>query len=185
MKKLYLTALLGTAIAMPYMAQAAIDGTLGATSSGSIGIDMTVTPEPASEIQITGLNDMSFGNLAYDSQFGVPTKRIRLDNICVYANQALGYSLEFTSANNPISDGHGILKSSEGADLGYNLSFNDGHGHLNGGNISSGFVPNSDVDCSVDGADAYILLTIRPDQFLTVNEDIVYTDTITLTVSPE
>jgi hypothetical protein len=48
------------ALAMPGMAMAATDGTLGATSTGTMNVSLTVGPNTTDFVQILGLDDIAF-----------------------------------------------------------------------------------------------------------------------------
>ena len=182
MKKLYLTTLLGAAITLPYMAQAATDGTLGATSTGSVGVQLKVLADPVSNISISGLSDIIYPDRTLDILGGSASST----DLCVYADQASTFSIEITSANNPVSDGLGTLKASNGQTLVYLwvLYYNQFDSGL-GFNIANGIPTDDLVGCGGNTADRYLQTHIQHNANFNVTEDTVFTDTLTITVSPE
>jgi hypothetical protein len=50
------------ALAMPGMAMAATDGTLGETSTGNFGVDLEITAANAGQVQVFGLDDLHMGS---------------------------------------------------------------------------------------------------------------------------
>jgi hypothetical protein len=68
MKSLKLTAAF-LALAMPSMALAAVDGTLGATSTGSVFASLTLTAPPLTQVQVLGVDDFIFGGYAMPTTF--------------------------------------------------------------------------------------------------------------------
>jgi hypothetical protein len=59
MRNLKLTAAV-LAFAMPTMALAAVDGTVGATSTGSFGASIVINPNTDNHVQVRGLQDLVF-----------------------------------------------------------------------------------------------------------------------------
>lgn len=91
MKKLASAALISSAmglIAAPAMSVTA-DGDLGATSTGTVDINLTLAPL----IKISGLTDI---DLAYTPGSGAAGSDT---NVCVYTNGAATYNLTTSSAN--------------------------------------------------------------------------------------
>ncbi len=50
------------ALAAPGIAFAATDGTPGSTSTGTFNANVTISPQPATTVEVIGLNDFSFGS---------------------------------------------------------------------------------------------------------------------------
>ena len=178
MKKLLLTALFGAAIAMPYIAQAATDGTLGSTSEASMNISLTSAGAATNEVQITGLQDINFGSI----EQGTTPSPIRLGRICVFMSEASTYSIEITP-HAPAGAQLGLLFSELGLDLTYSWRYETSDGGFTVSTLGSNFVGSSTAGCS---SATFASFTVSPNSVSgTGNEDVVYTGSITLTVSPE
>jgi hypothetical protein len=75
MKSLKLAAA-AMALAMPGMAMAATDGTLGATSTGSFNASLTVTADTSNYVQIVGLDDIAFTGIVAGFSGASPVQTI-------------------------------------------------------------------------------------------------------------
>jgi hypothetical protein len=61
--KIIQTTAIALALLVPLSANAAVDGTLGATSTGSFSVNMTLTPPPSTQVQVLGLDDIDLGSV--------------------------------------------------------------------------------------------------------------------------
>lgn len=95
-----------------YTANAASDGTLGATSTGRSNITITVTRE----LRINNLGDISLGT------FDVATAPfVGTDTLCVYDNGSTAYQMTLSSLN-----GSGIFEMINGANrITYTVEYDD------------------------------------------------------------
>ncbi len=72
----------------PRVGFAATDGTLGTSSTGEIGVSVSLTPKPT-QIQITGLDDVNF-----DKNIGDSLEADQTITACVYMNDPGTYGVE-------------------------------------------------------------------------------------------
>ncbi len=175
MKKLS-TALFISALALPSVALAATDGTLGATSSGTLSLQAEVIEivQPQSEVQISGLQDIDFGNILEGATGSAQT----INSICIYLSTASTFSLTITSTN--------TFSLNNGAGLGfsYSASFTDPDGN----SASTGLSGSSSPTCSnADMASLTVTPTGVAPAFdgTPISTANGYTDQITMTVTPE
>jgi hypothetical protein len=156
-------------------ALAATDGTMGATSSGQIGIDLEVLDSA----EITALNDIDFGQYG-----GIDTGDINAgDAYCVYRNGGDGYTITPTSANGKFSL-VGVLGdeidytvklvgAATGAASASAVAYNTASATFSGSSARDcGATDNASVDVSITESD---LRTASTD---------TYSDTLILLVSP-
>lgn len=154
---------------------AATDGTLGATSSGQIDLDLEILDS----VEITALNDIDFGQYG-----GGDTGDINAgDAYCVFVNGADDYTLTATSANGKFSL-VGVLGdeidytvkvagAATGASSAAAVSYNTASATFSGsGSRDCGSADNASVDVS-----------ITESELLSASTD-TYSDTLILMVSP-
>ena len=179
MNKFYLTSLLGTVLVLPNVALAATDGTLGATSTGGVGITLEI--EQDAVIQVTGLGDFYLGSL----EEGSLSEASFTDNeVCIFTAGAQTYSLEISSLNNPDSNGVGHMSDGDAKTVEYSWRFDDNDGHvLEDNNTQSGLTAADEAGCASGGA-ASMAITVDGAP-LAVDSFTPFSDTITLTVAPE
>ena len=178
MKKLS-AVLFAAALAFPSTSLAATDGTLGATSSGTVGVSMTgIASTTGSQISITGLQDVDFGNAVVGT---VPSPKT-INNICVFLTSAATYSISFLVNHLDSGPNAALLyRSSDGLPAGgYTLRYADNNGNsttlFNGG---SGYVGSSTSGCSGGNTAS---LTVIPSGVTRAGQ---MSGIITLTVAPD
>lgn len=166
-----------TLVATPAMA--ATQGTLGATSTGTVAISVTVP----SRVQITGLTDITFNNVEPNVQASASQSN------CVWSNTATkGYTITATG------DGTGgafTLKSGSLTPIAYGVQWNQSSGQSSGtaltaATASSGFVSTATLPACVSApsATSSLVVTIAPAQLENMASQTAYTGTLTLLVSP-
>lgn len=151
--------------------QAATDGTLGATSTGSVTVSVAIP----TRAKITGLTDLAIGTYAGPSKSAS-------DTLCVYSNTN-GYSIKATSGNGTSS----FLMKNGTDTVSYAVEWDDGsgltaltHDTAKTGRATGG----SDVNCS-GGDNATLKVTVSDSDIGAAIAAATYTDTLTLLVTPE
>jgi hypothetical protein len=165
------------------LSHAATNGILDTTSTGTSNIALTNAGASSPEIQISGLEDFHFGNVAVTE---TPTP-MTISSICVYLSSASSYTLQISGVNpNPAAIspiGYLTPSNPTSPDRQYRYSFVAPNGVTVEDNaVYGGLSGSSTPSCnSVDMAS----LTISPLSITTdvINE--VWTGTMTLTVTPE
>ena len=171
------TKLLATVIAglISTSAMAATDGTMGATSTGQIDLDLQVLDS----VEITALDDVDFGTYG-----GTDTGDINAgDAYCVFVNGGDNYTITPTSSNGSFAF-DGVLGDSinytvklAGAATGAASAAAVGY------NAASGtFSGSSARDCS-SANNASVDISIAESDIRAASTD-TYSDTLILTVSP-
>ena len=165
-----------TALSVP--AQAATPGTLGSTSTGTVGISATV---PA-RVQISGLSDLGFGTLDPSSAAS------RSENVCVWSNTATkGYNVTATG-----DGGSNAFTLTNGTTtLAYAVEWAGTSGQTGGsalttntprtGLTSSATAPN----CPSSTTASLIVKFSTAQMHAAVGSATAYTGTLTLVVGPE
>ena len=180
MKTFHILAACSLLISTPAFAQ--VDGTLGTTSTGSVDVSFTVAPAPDPEIQITGLDNIDFGSFI-DGETLPGTQSIT--DICVQGSNAVTYSIDISSENDPEGSNTGRLMSDAeaGAVATYNIVYSD----FEGVSTSSGLALASGLgeSCSSDQLSTLALTLDDCTGVEFLSEEETLTDTLTLIVSPE
>ena len=168
-----LAALTGTA------AQAAAQGEIGATSSGSIAISLSVAPR----VRIGGLSDVSFVQVSPEDD------AISAQNVCIWSNTATrGYSVT-ASGSGP---GNAFTLASGALATRYGVAWNGAAGRASGarldpgaplaGQASSALTP----DCGASGgASASLIVSIGTDDLQAAQPEASYLGTLNLLIAPE
>lgn len=167
-----------TALLVPGAANAATDGTLGATSTGSVGISATI---PA-RARITKLTDIAFGTV--DPLIAASSS----ENVCVWSNTSgQGYSITATGSGSgsafTLTDGSNTLNYSvewagtSGAPSGTALTA----GTALGGLTTTAVNPTCSTGPATT-ATLFVKMTAANLQAAVAN---AYTGTLTLVVAPQ
>lgn len=165
------------ALAAPFagpqsQALAATQGVYGPTSTAIAKISVII---PAM-VSVTNVSDM----VLTAGEAGEPIEGS--GEICVYSNANALYKVRATSANG----GGGFSVSSDGVSLPYEVMWaddNDTQAVLSEGNITDvAFLGSDDVDCSDDVTSRFSVNVASADWQLAPEG--VYTDTLTLEISP-
>lgn len=162
-------AALAAAVLAPGLAGAATQGTMGATSSGSIAVQAQVP----SLVKLTGLTDLSFTTNSFPATAA--------DTFCVYSNTSATYAVIVSSAEgsfllNNAGSTASITYSVDWADTGGTtaLTYNT---KLTGQGTGA-----ANPSCS-GGTNASLTVTITETDLGTAPADI-YSGTLNLTISP-
>ncbi len=155
-------------------AYSATDGTLGATSTGSLDVRVEI----ADRVQISGLDDIDLGTYSGSGDLDGS------DAFCVYRNGTGGY--EVTISSPQADDGAFRLRSGDEF-IAYSVTFNDeaeitGGSAVNSGDKLAGTGSATSVTCG-NGSNASLGVSIAA-VALQAAPTGVYTDTITLLVEP-
>ncbi|WP_380785317.1 hypothetical protein [Sphingomonas sp. R86521] len=167
-----------TLVAAPALA-APTQGTLGATSTGTV----TITVQVPSRVQITGLTDVAFGSVEPNAQ------AVSSQSNCVWSNTATkGYTI---TASGSGTAGAFTLTSGVLAPVSYAVQWNQTTGQSSGtalapAAVSTGFVSTATVPTCLTGptTTSSLIVTIAPTQLATMASLTTYTGTLTLLVSP-
>jgi len=160
-------------------AVAATQGSLGATSTGSI----TITVSVPSRVQITGLNDVAFTNV------DPSVNATNAQSNCVWSNTATkGYTVTATGDG---TAGAFTLKSGALTPIAYSVQWNQSTGQSTGTALASGTASttfNSTATtptcATAPATSSSLIVSISSAQLLTMASLTSYTGTLTLLVSP-
>ena len=172
-------ALLGLTALAATPAAAATNGALGATSTGSVQITVSVP----SRVQITGLSDISFANAEPNAQ------ALIAQNNCVWSNTATkGYTITATGSG---TGGAFTLASGALTPVTYAVQWNQSSGQTSGtalvaSTASSGFVSTAAVPtcATTPSSTSSLIVTIAQSQLQAMPSLTSYTGTLTLLVNP-
>ena len=172
-----LLGLAATALAAP--AQAATQGTLGATSTGSIQITVSVP----SRVQITGLNDVAFTNV------DPAVNATNAQSNCVWSNTATkGYTITATGSG---TSGAFTLASGALTPVAYTVQWNQSTGQSSGTALTAATTSgtfNSTATtptcATAPATSSSLVVSIASAQLLNMASLTTYTGTLTLLVSP-
>lgn len=167
-------------IGIPGVAQAQTQGSLGATSTGSLSINASV-PNRA---QITGLSDISFTNVD-------PTATAtNAQNLCVWSNTSTkGYNITATGSGTAgaFTLGSGTLPA-----VPYSVQWSQSSGQSSGtaltrGTALSGLVSTATRPTCNSGpaSTASLVVSIADTALQNMTSSTNYTGTLTLVVAPE
>lgn len=165
-------AVLGAAAAG--MANAATDGTLGATSQGSLNITLTIDPL----VQISDLDDIDLGT------FTGTGPMTGSDNVCVYSNNG-GFNI--TATGNGAANAFTLAGSS--ATIPYSVEWANTSGATSGTSMSTGTPLNGQTptfagaDCG-GGTNTTVLVTVGTADLGVAPTD-SYAGVLTLLVAPQ
>ena len=170
--------LLGAALANG-ATSAASQGSLGATSTGSIAISLSV----AGRVQISGLSDVAFVAVSPDAA------AISAQNVCVWSNTATkGYSV--TASGSGAGDAFELASTSQTAS--YSVAWNAAAGQTAGTPLRAGAQVSgmsssaTSADCRAGGAaSSSLIVTVDPATLQAAQPDTPYTGTLNLLVTPE
>lgn len=161
-------------------AAASTQGTLGATSTGSITINASVP----GRVRISGLSDVTFAS----ADPSVPAKQVQ--SVCVWSNTSTrGYSIIATGSGTGSA-----FTLSNGADpaVPYAVEWAQSSAQTTGSSLAAGTALTGQTstaansDCSAGpAASASLIVTIGSSTLQSMVAGIDYTGTLTLVVAPE
>lgn len=159
-------------------AEAAQQGTLGATSTGSVGISVSIAPR----VQISGLEDVQFALV--DPATGAR----KAQAVCVWSNSPSGaYTL--TAAG---SGAGGAFELAGGEQtVGYSVEWSANAGQTSGEPLTSGATQTNlqaaatSADCASGSGSASLMVAVDPAQLASAEPGAAYTGALTLIVSPQ
>ena len=169
-----------SSIVFPGQAYAATDGSLGATSTGSVSINASI----AGRVRISGLSDVTFSSIdpAVDAS--------NAQNVCVWSNTSTkGYNITATGSG---TGGAFTLASGALPVVPYSVEWDDVSGSTTGSNLSSGSALTGQTStatnssCSAGPAStASLIVKIGSADLQTMTAGPTYSGTLTLLVAPE
>lgn len=167
------------AIAAAGSAQAATQGTLGATSTGSVSISASVP----SRVRISGLSDVGFTNV------DPSTDAADAQNVCVWSNTSTkGYGITATGSG----AGSAFTLANAALTVPYTVEWNGSSGQTSGLSLASGTALTgltstaTNATCSAGpAASASLIVKIAAADLQGMEAAMSYTGTLTLVVSPE
>jgi hypothetical protein len=178
-KRLLVLGALAASLSMSNAASAASQGTLGATSTGTV----TITASVPSRARITGLSDVSFLNQDPD------TAASNAQNVCIWSNTATkGYTVTATGSGAAsaftLTNGSGTVP--------YAVQWSGTSGQTSGtalttGTASAGLTTTAvNQTCSAAPATtASLIVNISTANLGTMSAGASYTGTLTLVVTPQ
>ena len=165
-------ALGGTLVAVAAGAQAASDGTVGPSSTGSV--DLTLEVEGA--VKISNLLDIDLGTFATSGTLSGFTEA------CVYSNSATGYTVTATSVStNGGTTGFQLHNGTDALD--YTVEF-DSTVILHNSATNFTGARTIDDDCAIGGNNTSIDVEVDPVDASAVSIG-TYTATLTLVLAPQ
>ena len=160
-------------------AQAATQGSLGSTSTGSVSISASIP----SRVKISGLSDVAFTNVdpsvnASDAQ-----------NVCVWSNTATkGYNITATGSG----AGSAFTLSNAAQTVPYTVEWSSSSGQTAGTALTSGATLNGLTSTATNSncasgptASASLIVKIASTDLQTMQAATNYTGTLTMLVAPE
>ncbi|MEG3170363.1 hypothetical protein U1737_19420 [Sphingomonas sp. LB3N6] len=158
---------------------ASTQGTLGATSQGSVQITVSIP----SRVQISGLTDIAFTDVELGSQVS------RAQNNCVWSNTATkGYTITATGSG---TGGAFTLSSGQLAPITYGVQWAQTSGQTSGTALipsaaSAGFVSTALLPTCIaaPSSSSSLIVTVAASQLETMVSSTNYTGTLTLLVNP-
>ena len=178
MKRLQITITLLLCCVLLCSVYAAIDGSLGATSSGSLTLTQVVT----NMVKVSGLGDLTFTSIT--GEVGGP--QVVTEQFCVHSNLlSRGYKIQMTS-----NHGSYKLKHSNGVDeLNYTVEIDGQASGANAASVpynspSATYSGSAATDCAAEGGvNAFIRVTIPAAEFANALAG-SYTAQHTITATP-
>jgi hypothetical protein len=161
------------------IASASTQGTLGATSTGSVSISASVP----SRVRISGLTDVAFTNV------DPSVDAANAQNVCVWSNTATkGYRV--TATGSGTANAFTLVNS--GLTVPYTVEWSASSGQTGGTGLASGTALTgltstaTNSNCaSGPSASASLIVKIGAPSLQTMNASASYTGTLTLLVAPE
>lgn len=160
-------------------AHAATQGTLGATSTGSIDISASV----ANRARITGLSDVAFLN-----QDPV-TAAVSAQNVCVWSNTS---TRAYTITASGSGTGSAFTLANGAATVPYNVEWNASSGQTSGTALSAGTASSNLVSTATQqlcasgpSSSASLIVRISAADLATMPASTNYTGSLTLLVTPQ
>jgi hypothetical protein len=174
-----LNVLLGCcALSVPGTAIAASQGTLGATSNGSVGISATVP----GRVQIGGLTDIAFGNV------DPSTAAAKSEDVCVWSNTS-GRGYQVTATGSGASNAFALTDGTN--TLPYSVEWAGTSGASSGSSLTSGTALTGltsaagNPTCSSGASKSASLIVKMTATDLQAAVASSYTGTLTLVVAPQ
>lgn len=170
--------LLGAAL-IGSAAEAATQGSVGATSTASINISLSV----AGRVQITGLSDVAFADVKPD------VAATAAQNVCVWSNTATrGYSV--TASGSGAGNAFELAGPSHAAP--YTVAWSAASGQTSGTSLRAGATLSgltssaTSPDCSTGGAaSTSLIVSVDPATLQAAVPHSTYNGSLSLLVSPE
>jgi hypothetical protein len=159
-------------------AMAASDGTLDATSQGSVEISASVP----NRVRLTGLDDVAFTNQ------DPSTAASNAQDVCVWSNTGGGYSITATGsgAANAFTLANGSLT------VPYSVAWNSSAGQTTGTALTTATplasltsAATNQLCASGPSSSASLIVGISSDDLQTMQGGLSYTGTLTLLVTPD
>lgn len=188
MKTLSIAALI-LALAVPGIAQAATDGTLGPTSTGTFSASITLNSPAGTNVQVLGLNDFNFGqvNGQITTSTSIPAQS---DAFCLTRNNA-GNVLVTVSQVGVANATPFSLSDGNGRTLGLGITINNpsgsGFGFNSGTTVA---LQQSGATCTASTTDLSIAhkLTLAPAALISQNAGAnygVFSGSFQITIAPQ
>lgn len=178
--KLIGAAALAAATLLPNAASASTQGSLGATSTGSVSIQASVP----GRVRISGLQDINFANVDPASA------ATRAQDVCVWSNTSTrGYNILATGSG---AGSAFTLSSGTLPPVSYTVQWEDSAGQASGSALTAGTALTgltsvaTSTNCSGGpSASASLVVAIGSADLETMIANTSYTGTLTLVVAPE
>jgi hypothetical protein len=160
-------------------AQAATDGSLGATSTGTVTINATI----ASRVQIGGLNDVTIASIDPN------TPETHAQDVCVWSNTA-GKKYNIRATGSGISSAFTIGSGSLDP-VNYTVEWAQSVGQNGGTSLASGTTLTGQAStatnptCASGGESASLIVKMDTTNLQNMQAGATYTGVLTLLVAPE
>lgn len=180
MKKLLAAGVMSSAVLLASYAHAATDGTLGATSTGTADVTLTI----ASQFRISDMDDFALGT------YGGTGNLTANDDVCVYTNLASGaYNVTATDNSGMSAADFSVQNGGATADIPFEVRWNDVTGTVGNAVMTyntqmAGTGANIQTDdCSVGGLSGNIQVTLLQAALQAAPAD-SYTSTVSFLIEP-
>jgi hypothetical protein len=176
--------ILASAAALAMLASpafAATQGTPGPTSTGTVTINATITPE----VNITNLDDFTFDATFLQTKLNTGSSASKSDQVCVWSNNVDG-SYFVTATGDGAANAFTITNGTDS--IPYNVAFADipgtGNAVVTSGVKSSQLISNATAPDCGGGTNALLVIAIENAAIAQMNSGTTYTGVLTLLVSP-
>jgi hypothetical protein len=189
--KIIQTTAIALALLVPLSANAAVDGTLGATSTGSFSVNMTLTPPPSTQVQVLGLDDIDLGSVPLTAGGQLSANFSLVRPFCINRNTpgTIGLKIDGGYVNNgffwiksAVVDANGFFRHVQ---LNVSLTkLDSSEVNLYKNTIVPGIIPTTSCTATTNAPGAAMFLTIGPNgsnTYIPGN----YSETFTVLVVPE
>ena len=166
-------------IASAVPSHASTQGTLGPTSTGTITINASITPE----VQITALQDITFTSTYLRSTLSQGANALQRTAMCVWSNNP-DKSYYITATGSGSGGAFTLFDGTRNLNYGVQVTDGSNSSNLTSGTKSAKLVTSAAVPNCGGGSSGQVLVTLSNSDLATMEATTTYTGVLTLLVSP-